>query len=129
MAGSISITNILRQQLKEARNDLVLEFASGVVNFSPVDTGAFVNSWSISTTSNGGRSISSRGKPRKQPPEVKKAEAISRIQSDLDSFPADLDVMYFNNRAPHANFVEGKYGTISRARSRRNAYGPTPRRG
>lgn len=128
MAGSISITNILRQQLKEARNDLVSEFADGVIKFSPVDTGAFVTSWSISTTSNMGRSISSRGKPRRQPPEAKQAEAMSLIRSDLDSIPVDADVMYFNNRAPHANFVEGKYGTISRARSRRNAYGPTPRR-
>jgi len=128
MAGSISITNILRQQLKEARDDLVFEFASGVIGFSPVDTGAFVNSWSIATSSNTGRSISSRGKPRKQPPEAKRAEARARIREDLASFPVETDVMYFNNRAPHANFVEGRHGTISKARIRRNAYGPTPRR-
>jgi hypothetical protein len=83
--------------LKEAAE----ESAMAAILASPVDTGAFVTSWSIAQQSNRGRSRSSKGKPKITASQAME-EAASLIEQDLSNIPDDAKSIYLNNRAPHA---------------------------
>lgn len=86
--------------LKQAAEDSAM---SAILN-SPVDTGAFVTSWSIAQQSNRGRSRSSKGKPKTTASQAME-EAASLIEQDLSKIPDDATKIYLNNRAPHAGAV------------------------
>jgi hypothetical protein len=87
--------------------------ASYAVNISPVDTGAYVNSFSMGRAGfGGGRSRTSKGKPPNQNPEAKKQEVFEALQGDIKGMNIKKmlqqeDVRFtLRNRAPHANTVE-----------------------
>lgn len=86
--------------LKQAAEDS----AMSAILSSPVDTGAFVTSWSIAQQSNRGRSRSSKGKPKTTASQAME-EAASLIEQDLSRIPDDATKIYLNNRAPHAGAV------------------------
>ena len=97
---------------------------------SPVDTGAFVNSWSFKDNLGGGRSKSSRGKPRNQPDQPNKLTALNNLAKDINTALAGSSTggavkggievpvgdYYLLNRAPHAEQVEKKYGITTKVR-------------
>ena len=78
-----------------------------------IDTGAYVTSFSIGKAGfGGGRSRSSKNKPKNQNPQAMKDQAYSQLIGDIDriDFKAMLESdntkFTIRNRAPHARDVE-----------------------
>jgi hypothetical protein len=78
-----------------------------------IDTGAYVTSFSIGKAGfGGGRSRSSKNKPKNQNPQAMKDQAYSQLIGDIDriDFKAMLESgdarFTLKNRAPHARDVE-----------------------
>jgi hypothetical protein len=102
--------------LKERFEELAdLAIYTAVLDKS-IDTGAYVTSFSIGPAGfGGGRSRSSKNKPRRQDPSSMKATARGQLQSDISAI--DFTGLMtsgslratLRNRAPHANAVEKKY--------------------
>lgn len=87
----------------------LLNVAETLVEASPVDTGAFVTSWSaVPSGSGGGRSRTSRGKPSllDSQKSQKRDEAYSLMAGDLERIDLwNTSAIVFRNRAPHAAVV------------------------
>jgi hypothetical protein len=103
------LERIAAQQVENRLEDI----AQYAVNISPVDTGAYVESFSIGRAgSGGGRSRTSHGKPKNQNPEAKKQQALGQLNADIAALPIEQMLEDGNarftlrNRAPHANTVE-----------------------
>jgi hypothetical protein len=94
--------------LEEVKNEFKA-IARDAVRFSPVDTGAFVTSWSFET----GKSGRPRGKSSLNRPEATdkvgmRKEGEQNLLSDIDKIP-DLEstkVAVLRNGAPHAEYVD-----------------------
>ena len=84
------------------------------MNWVPVDTGAYAQSFSIKPNYSSGRSVSSRGKPRKQPRQVFIADMMTNLYNDLNMMDLkSTTAIVISNGAPHAKFVEYGNGTPS----------------
>ena len=90
--------------LKEVANDLVSE------STSPVWSGQYVTSHSISTSSSAGQFTGNIGgekfAPRTTMPEAYRAEARANLMNDIAALPSLSDRVYISNNAPHARIVE-----------------------
>ena len=77
---------------------------------TPVDTGAYAESFSVlPAASGGGRRESSDGRPKRQSLRLYRGIAESNMNSDIDKLePLDGKSVAFRNRAPHASKVETK---------------------
>ena len=73
----------------------------------PVDTGAYVTSFSFSTGAGRPRGKSSKGKPRTNP-QAARSEGLSNLIKDLERIPSLLDTtsIVLRNNSPHAVAVE-----------------------
>lgn len=96
---------------KEAAKAKVMKVASDAVRASPVDTGAFVESWSIVPKgSGGGRSKSSKGKPRKQNRSAIQEQHIAQeLPKDLAAHGETIissGGAVVRNRAPHGPHMQ-----------------------
>ena len=103
------INTAAAQGIEERLQDIA-EYA---VSVSPVDTGAYVNSFSmLRASSGGGRKRSSANKPRQQNPEAMKQGAIGQLYSDIEALNVKQDLEDGNarftlrNRSEHARDVE-----------------------
>jgi hypothetical protein len=109
----------IEQDLDKIKVEFLTSMANDIVDYSlsvgdkpndnlkpAVDTGAYITSHSIRSTRGAGRSRTSHGKPRKQDPEVKGAEARAMLMEDIASLPKDAPDVYLSNNSPHANIVE-----------------------
>lgn len=103
-----SLTKAIKAALLAERDAIIRDVAYSAINLSPVDTGAYVTSFSVRLNPSAGRSRSSHGKPRGQSASAKKDEAKSQIDSDIAGLPDDADKIYITNHAPHARYVEGR---------------------
>jgi len=97
---------------------------------SPVDTGAFVNSWSFKDNLGGGRIKSSRNKPKGVLDQPQKLTSLRNLARDINAAlegqstkgyrKTGIEIpagdYYLMNRAPHAESVERKYKIKSRVR-------------
>lgn len=108
---SIATKKLFDKTEEDAKEELK-DIASYIIRKSPVQTGAYITSHSVSY-SNGGvtRSRSSNNKPKI---EVEEGQAIAQQQmfSDIENldFIANAGTsIKFTNRAPHAQIVEDKY--------------------
>lgn len=84
------------------------DIAESLAAKTPVDTGAFASSWNVVPigSRSGGRSESSRDKPRKQPIGPFQAIAYQNMASDIAGFKLlEGEGVSFVNRAPHARYV------------------------
>lgn len=99
----------------------LLNFGRYAVEISPVDTGAFVESWSLRPIgSSGGRSRTSDNRPPKDY-RAAKDEARALIEADAVAYKDQIierGGAVLRNRAPHAKEVDRKYQTIGRVRDR-----------
>jgi hypothetical protein len=108
-------------RLKGRLNDMVEEqienrledIADYATRISPVDTGAYVTSFSIKRAGQGGgRSRTSENKPRNQNPEQKRQEAYGQLLGDIQALNVSDMLEQGNvkitlrNRSPHARDVE-----------------------
>lgn len=104
-----SLNAILKQienDLDQVRDVFLTRMAEDLVSFSPVDTGAYVTSHSITTATNLGRSRTSENKPTGMAEAPMKAQALDQLLSDIANLPKDTTKVYMNNRSPHNNHVE-----------------------
>ena len=94
--------------LEEVKNEFAA-IARDAVRFSPVDTGAFVTSWSFETGKSGRpRGKSSLNRPKAPNEEDMRKEGEQNLLSDIDKIP-DLEstkVAVLRNGAPHAEYVD-----------------------
>jgi hypothetical protein len=79
--------------------------AEDLVKLSPVDTGAYMESFYVGS-SYGGYGSDSHGRPRRQPRGPYEAIALQRMQSGVAGLRGST-TMIFGNGAPHAAKVEG----------------------
>ena len=92
--------------LKNIAEDLVRATPKGVPDGSPVDTGAYMSSHSITTTRGAGRGRTSHGKAPNKDPQAASAEALSALMGDISSLPNEALAIYIANNSPHASRVE-----------------------
>lgn len=85
----------------------LVDMAQTAVDLSPVDTGAYVTSFSFSTGAGRPRGKSSKGKPRANP-QAARSEGLSNLIEDLERIPSLLDTtsIVLRNNSPHAVAVE-----------------------
>jgi hypothetical protein len=103
------LNDLAEEKIEERLEDL----ADYATRISPVDTGAYVTSFSIKRAgAGGGRSRSSENKPRNQNPETKKQEAYGQLLTDIEALNISDMIENGNvritlrNRSPHARDVE-----------------------
>lgn len=103
------LNDLAEEKIEERLEDL----ADYATRISPVDTGAYVTSFSIKRAgTSGGRSRSSENKPRNQNPEAKKQEAYGQLLTDIQALNISDMIENGNvritlrNRSPHARDVE-----------------------
>lgn len=104
------------------------EMSDYLVRGSPVDSGAYVESFSVRYSSDsGGRRRSSKGRPRDQDIDTYHNIALSNMNSDIDTLDFESNSstsVSIRNRAPHAgdentpNTVEYNYQVFARARDK-----------
>jgi hypothetical protein len=115
--GISQLVKRVETQLNEVRDVFLEKMAEKAIMASPVDTGAYVESFTVTTISGGGRSRSSHGRPRGQNVEAKKEEAFNQVLGDIAVLPLDVTKVYLTNKAPHAPSVEGYHGVFAEVRN------------
>ncbi len=85
----------------------LVDMAQTAVDLSPVDTGAYVTSFSFSTGAGRPRGKSSKGKPKANA-QAARSEGLSSLIKDLEKIPSLLDTtsIVLRNNSPHAVAVE-----------------------
>jgi len=97
----------LEQVVEDRFKDDLTEMAQFAVNISPVDTGAYVTSFSIKPSYSSGRGRTSRNKPTGQSDTAKRSEAMGQLLSDIEKIsPLDQPLVVLSNGSPHALSVE-----------------------
>jgi hypothetical protein len=111
---------LLEQTAEEAVRDKLIDVAQTATNISPVDTGAYVTSFSYNVGAGRPRGKSSKNKPRGQNPEAKRQEGFNNLVSDINRIPNLLNspIIVLRNGSPHATAVEYKHGYAVFARVR-----------
>jgi hypothetical protein len=89
-----------------------------LVSRTPVDTGAYAESWSVVPASTGGgRSKSSKGRPRNQDIGSYRKLAESNMSNDIAAIELeDNKSVSFSNRAPHRGDVEKRHQIFGSAK-------------
>jgi len=108
---------LLQQTVEDRVKDELISIADYAVAISPVDTGAYVESFSMAPSGQGG-GRSKRSEARTA--SVKRGTASrqqftdiarSNLYTDVEKFNLETsDKMTLRNRAPHAQDVEDKHG-------------------
>lgn len=103
----------LNDMAEEQIENRLEDMADYATRISPVDTGAYVTSFSIKRAGQGGgRSRTSENKPRNQNPEQKRQEAYGELLGDIQALNVSDMIEQGNvritlrNRSPHARDVE-----------------------
>lgn len=103
----------LNDMAEEQIENRLEDMADYATRISPVDTGAYVTSFSIKRAGQGGgRSRTSENKPRNQNPEQKRQEAYGQLLGDIqalnvsDMLEQGNVKIILRNRSPHARDVE-----------------------
>ena len=98
---------ILDEYVKEYVSDQLIEIAQTAVSFSPVDTGAYVTSFSYSVGAGRPRGKSSDNKPKGQNPQAMRQEGLSKLMSDINKIDLkNTTRITLRNGSPHAYDVE-----------------------
>jgi hypothetical protein len=107
-----SITDIvsrIEQQLEGVRDEFLREMSEDLVQTSPIWSGRYITSHSISTSSSGGQftgNLEPPSGPRTSVPDAYRAEARANLMGDIAALPPQANTIYINNNAPHAKIVE-----------------------
>ena len=98
---------MLGQKAEEKVKDQLIEIAQFATTRSPVDTGAYVTSFSMKPSYSSGRGITSNNKPRRQNPQAKRQEGLAQLLSDIETLkPLENPLVVLSNGSPHARQVE-----------------------
>lgn len=112
------IENRLRHEVY-TKGEEIVSYAAAI---SPVQTGAYVESFSVvPRNSGGGRSRSSNGRPI-LPTGVKdalKQDEAARLRSEVRAIdPLEENGFTLRNRSPHNTIVENKHNVLLRTKDR-----------
>lgn len=114
--------SMVKEMLKDVSDSIIgtNPETDGIGAGSPVDTGAYITSHSFQPTGGrGGRSRSSKRKPKNQSWQAKAEEARRQLYNDIEV--ADVSTSQtgvFRNRAPHATAVEKKHSVYRKTKDR-----------
>lgn len=107
---------ILDEYMEEYVSDQLVDIAQTAVNLSPVDTGAYVTSFSYSVGAGRPRGKSPDNKPKDQNPQAMRQEGLSNLISDINKVDLkNTTSITFRNASPHASDVENGGPTWRRA--------------
>jgi len=115
METKVSINASFHKKFKDLDDKILVEvkqqltdIARSAVNFSPVDTGAYVTSFSYTVGAGRPRGKSSANKPKRQNAQSMKDEGFSNLMSDLARAKdlSEVDQIELRNRSPHSDDVE-----------------------
>lgn len=105
----------LLKQLKKVENQLDKFpelFLNKVADYlvaekvSPVDTGAYIESHTITTGRTDGRARRADVRRTSSNPQANRDAARALLAGDIAALPKDATKVYVNNRSPHAKYVE-----------------------
>lgn len=106
------------------KKDVYKAIAAKVVEYSPVDTGTYMDAHNVTVgKSDAGTDMSSKGKPRKRPRSPHVNSAIDRLNAQIDSLGPQENDAFIGNSAHHGMVVEyggpktPAYAPYSRARA------------
>mgnify|MGYP001601807380 CR=1 FL=1 len=112
----------LKDMLREVSDSLIgtNPETDGIGAGSPVDTGAYITSHSFQPTGGrGGRSRTSKRKPKNQSWQAKADEARRQLYNDIEVVDVSASQSgIFRNRAPHATAVEKKHNVYRKTKDR-----------
>lgn len=123
----ITINQSFYKKMEELQNstkrevwDKGEEIVSYAAAVSPVQTGAYVESFSVvSRGSGGGRSRTSNNRPILGDKEAKKQSEAERLRAEVRSIdPLESEGFTLRNRAPHNKEVEQKHNVFLRVMDR-----------
>jgi hypothetical protein len=108
----------LEQITEEKLKSRLVDIAEDLTKRTPVDTGAYAESFSVVPASSGaGRRRSSKGRPKNQSLEQYRSIALGNMTADINSLQLlENRSVSFRNRAPHAGRVERKYQVFGSAK-------------
>jgi len=118
--------NQITEIAEEAIRDRLGDIANYTVNISPVDTGAYVTSFSYAVGAGRPRGKSSRNKPRNQNITAMRQEGLSNLLSDITKLGElkGMTKITLRNAAPHVEYVEKKHSVFTKVKSKvRNKFG------
>ena len=97
----------LEEVVEEVLEAELISIANSAVAFSPVDTGAYVTSFSFSTGAGRPRGKSSNNRPKRQNPQAMKQEGLLNLVSDINKLDLlNTTSVTLRNGSPHAIDVE-----------------------
>lgn len=94
----------LQEKIDKIQPSFLEKIANFAVTASPDDTGAYVLSHTIGSSSNVGKSFSSRN--RLSAPGTHKGEALAGLIAQANAVPIGASVIGIGNNSPHASSVE-----------------------
>ena len=98
---------ILDEYVEEYVSDQLIDIAQTAVNLSPVDTGAYVTSFSYSVGAGRPRGKSSDNRPKQQNPQAMRQEGLSNLMGDINKVDLkNTTSVQLRNGSPHAYDVE-----------------------
>ena len=108
----------LEDRVEEEVKDQLEYVANYATIISPVDTGAYVNSFSFSVGAGRPRGKSSENKPKANR-EAAINEARGNLYADIGKLDlSQMDSVTLRNGAPHAEAVEKKYSVFTKVRNK-----------
>jgi hypothetical protein len=100
----------VEKELEAVRDEFLKEVAEDLVKLetSPIWSGQYITSHSISTNPSAGQFTSNIGgwSDRTTNPSAYRAEARANLMGDIAALPPKADKIYIQNNAPHARIVE-----------------------
>lgn len=100
----------VEKDLEGVQKQFLTNIAEDLVNSSPIWSGQYITSHSISTSSSAGRFTGNVGgsgfSERTSVPEAYKSESRANLLGDIAALPPVAEKVYINNNAPHARIVE-----------------------
>ena len=104
----LKLQSEIDEAVEIAVKDSLHDIAQTAVSLSPVDTGAYVNSFSFSVGAGLSRGLSSDDKPKGKDPTSERQSSLSNLVSDINKI-TDLNsrsTITLRNASPHATDVE-----------------------
>lgn len=102
----------VENDLEEIQKQFLINIAEDLVapETSPIWSGQYITSHSISTSSSAGQFTGNVGEggwtEKTSVPEAYRSEARANLMSDIANLPPLAEKIYINNNAPHAQIVE-----------------------
>lgn len=107
LKGSKQVLDETFSEFKSLRDDVFKGIIEKIVEYSPVDTGTYMDAHNATIGKSGsGTDMSSKGKKRQQPRAPHASAALSRMFSQIDAIPEGDSDVFVGNSSHHGMVVE-----------------------